>query len=1387
MRQFNNIVIKIISTLLSLVLSITSFPLFSSANAASLDEYTAIKNVIWDIDFEDETLNTASLPRVTVCDAKGNALKNSRGDSFSCHVGDGTKSSLSIEDGSLVFEPGNFDEQNKTTDKVQTNEFYATVTENVAVYKYKIKVDDFNSMKYLFRQIYVSNDNNTYWSPSIVMNKSTDDSSVISVANGTDKATIDHITDFECQTNTWYNVDVRIRIADGFFSYRIDGFEIAAGKLGKNIVSTQRVSVKPCSYDVTHPSKLYLDDIYVYEGINSLDEYTVSKNVIWDIDFEDETLNTASLPYVTVCDANGNALKSSRGDSFFCHVGDGTKSSLSVEEGSLVFEPGNFDEQNKTTDKVQTNGFYATVTENVAVYKYKIKVDDFNSLKYLFRQIYVSNDNNTYWSPSIVMNKSIGDTSVISVAKGTDKATIDHITAFECKKNTWYNIDARIRISDGDFSYRIDGVEIAVGKLGNPIVSTQRVSIKPCSYDVTHPSKLYLDDIYVYEGINTPFASLDVYIDGQKATAIREGELCVGAVLSERLSDVDCVLAHYKGNELVAVKLVKNAVSAVSTNTVISPQYLGYADYSSKVKLFLLDSKAFPRPISATVTMDALGGEEMLDIDNEKTIFESEEVQKALLSSNIGYHPDSGMWLEDGKKENTGIKGEYCGDILMVPAVLFEKLGIATDINIAAFCATIGNMVLYTGKDIGNIGGEDYSLDAVCYTKDDTFYVPFKSVLRFVSDKSVFTTQGGINDGAVIISDREFNPGSADIQKLNYYMLFERPNKEKVLADYNASSLKGVHPRVIMTDADFERVKNETEPKFVSVRNRVIAYADSFLKKDELIYELRDGVRLWYVSMDFMDRVMSLAFAYKLTGNKAYFDKCVAEMDSVAAFPNWHPEHHIDVGGLAVGFAIGYDWLYDSLSENQRKKYEAAVYNLCYKEYYKAFTDNSDDMKSGVISANNHNSVMNSGITMCALSFMDVYPELGAYFISNSVRATENTVPNFYPDGSWHEGVGYGLMTLEYLSLQLSSLDTVLGTTYGLDASEGMDKAAHYALNMQCPTGAFAFYDGSSTSLQWHSGALWFAEYFNAPDVTSHWHDFYRVGETARGYASCLMYYNPQSLGAEITLPKDVLYSENEIVTARDSWTDNSPTFFGAKGGFAADAHGHMDMGTFSFFSDGVSWLCDNGTEDYNLPDFWQGGTREGARWRYFANRAEAHNCLIINPDQYGEYDPLAMAEFTSYTSNDTGVIAVLDMTAVHNGKAQSAKRGYFLTDNRQSLVVRDEVTVSEHSDIYFFLQTEHNVLINENIVTLIDSNNSSKTLKVEFACDAEFVLTKGDAVPLPTSPSPEGIKSTVGTTRIMLKAKATDSVSITVKFTPCNVNGSLISDYDKPISQWTF
>ena len=618
-------------------------------------------------------------------------------------------------------------------------------------------------------------------------------------------------------------------------------------------------------------------------------------------------------------------------------------------------------------------------------------------------------------------------------------------------------------------------------------------------------------------------------------------------------------------------------------------------------------------------------------------------------------------------------------------------------------------------------------------------------------------------------------------------VLSQRPSPELIDAGYNASPLKGIHPRILATKEDFRRISANVkkDEKLNEFYVSVISNADSLLEQEPLIWELRDGVRLWFVSQDFIDRMLILGMAYQLTGDTAYAKRGYVEMNAIALFDNWHPEHHIDVGGLAVGYAIGYDWLYDYYTAEQRQKLERAANRLCFSLYADGLQSRSSDMRGGILAENNHNAVMNSGGIMMASAFYDVNPSLSSYLISSLIRATEYTVDNFMPDGSWYEGISYGTMTIEYYSLELATLHKIFGSMYGLDEVEGTSEAAQFIMNFQCPTSSFSYGDGGQGKF-YDPGILYFLDYFGYGSENFESSIYAKTTDLSK-IALSLLWYKGES---EVKKPRDneVFYEKNDVITARNSWDSMVPTFVGMKGARPRDAHGHMDVGTFAFYSDGIQWTYDPGAEGYNVSNYWDDSDKNDGRWLYYRMRAEAHNCIVVNPGYDGGYEPNARGEFVRFEKNDSSVIAVLDMKASHGAdKVDSAERGYFFTDNRQSFVVRDEITPVRNGRIAWFMSTKQKAEIINGKVYLSDS--SGKKLKIEFASDANYEISITDAVPLEgISPTPEGNSENKNVKRIvvMIESKAYEPLSFTAKLTPeSTIDPSSISNYNIPLKSW--
>ena len=779
-------------------------------------------------------------------------------------------------------------------------------------------------------------------------------------------------------------------------------------------------------------------------------------------------------------------------------------------------------------------------------------------------------------------------------------------------------------------------------------------------------------------------------------------------------------------------------------------------------------------------------------IDEKSTTFEKDGAQRKFLKDKVSYHLRSGVLYADGKKHIYEPLIE--NGVSFVPLEFFAlAFGCATSFDAQSQSGTIDNMTFTADSDSYIKDGNAYSMKSSAKMIDGILYAPLRDVVVGAMGKKIYVDNSTYSSGMVLISDDPITIGKGvDVEKLNNFALYRRPETDDVLDRYKASDLYGKHPRVMADSSDFERIRNlrQTDPQMKAWVNSMIGAADALCDdKTKLVYELRDGVRLLYVSRDLESHMRTLGIAYQVTGDKKYAERAWLDMEAVSSFHTWHPEHAIDVGEMAAGFAIGYDWMYDAYTPEQRKIMEEGALSNGIIEYVENYQGRLGRL--AITNADNFNMINNAGAAMLGVAMLDAYPESGAYLISGSCRGLEYAIGGYIPNGSWFEGLAYAGLTLEFLSQHLCTLDTVFNTTFGLTDTEGVEKIPYFFTNMQSKMGSFGFGDGAGGTVTSEPGCLWLCNHFNDVAAASTYKEILGISGDWR----TILWYRPEMFEATELLPLDAVYASEDLFVTRDTWEKaKQNTFAGFKGGAANHGHAHGDIGKFDFFANGVQWTAEAGGVDYNVPGFWNwhggvGNGPAGNRWQYWGTRGEAHNTLIIDPDSQFEFDPFERATLYRTESKPRGAIAVINSTPVHRGKAIKAERGVMMADERRSLVVRDEVTVSKPCKVYWNMLTAQNAVLSEDgkSVTIYEKGNRENYITLDFICDAPYTLTVDAPKLLPNSPNNEYNKVGTSGYQIRLAVDATSVINITAKLTPSTVeNGSDISVYNVPMTQWT-
>jgi len=403
-------------------------------------------------------------------------------------------------------------------------------------------------------------------------------------------------------------------------------------------------------------------------------------------------------------------------------------------------------------------------------------------------------------------------------------------------------------------------------------------------------------------------------------------------------------------------------------------------------------------------------------------------------------------------------------------------------------------------------------------------------------------------------------------------------------------------------------------------------------------------------------RVQTLGFMWLLTEDRRYCDRAKTELLAVCAFPNWIDEKFLTTAETAFGAAIGFDWLYDSLTDHERAQIVQAIVEKAIEPSLNEF--DAPRPPCWTTRAINWYLVCNGALMIAALSVAEFDPRAARLF-SLCRDSIATGFHEYGPDGGWVEGPGYWHYATQYAIYLLDSLDTALGTYLDLDASPGLSNTGLFRLHAAGPSrNLFNFADGEED----HSGGywlFWLAKRYGHPvDAGIELH-------VKKVHPMDLLWFDADGQSPS-DMPTARRFRTAGVAMLRGSWGEPNTTYLGIKAG-ANDAceHGHYDLGSFVLDANGVRWAMDLGPDDYELPDYFKPEMRS----RYYRTSTIGHNTIVIN----GECQPHdARAHIIHERFGETISFVVVDLSRAYP-KAVSALRGFALIDRRYVLIV-DEI-----------------------------------------------------------------------------------------------------------------
>ena len=554
------------------------------------------------------------------------------------------------------------------------------------------------------------------------------------------------------------------------------------------------------------------------------------------------------------------------------------------------------------------------------------------------------------------------------------------------------------------------------------------------------------------------------------------------------------------------------------------------------------------------------------------------------------------------------------------------------------------------------------------------------------------------------------------------------------------------HPRLFVDNAACESItqalQKDSNSPLARLHSLIVGVADAVLTDSDIVYQKdKSGKRILEVSRRAMDRILSCAYSYRMTGDSRYLQQAQKDIVSVCSFPDWNPSHYLDVAEMAMAVSVGYDWLYDDLTPQVK----ALARNAITKYAFDTFEGQMYNTKFLKMSTN-WNQVCCAGLITAALAFHETDPQRCESIIDTCVESNKRQAVHIYaPDGAFPEGINYWNYGTSYQCFLMAALETATGSDRGVyDALGAFARTGEFYIFQEsgASTSVFNFYD--NIDLRVGGFSLWYlAARQENPDILYGElakiaaGDAYLSGEGVR-FLTLIMGYADKIDLSKVSAPKKELYSAagmTPLVVVKRGWDcGKSSRYLAMKGGCCGDSHGHMDVGSFVFDAAGIRWACDINRPEYEDVEYamaqygcgyWP-RQADSKRWTLNFINSRYHNTLTVNGAHHS-IKGRGVLERTVSDNNKVG--GTMDLSAVYPDDLQSWKRTSSL-DRKGNLLIEDEIVALSDKDaeIEWRMVTQADVrLAEDGILLSLDGKNAllSVDSQVEYV-----IYEKGPMMP---------------------------------------------------------
>ncbi len=525
------------------------------------------------------------------------------------------------------------------------------------------------------------------------------------------------------------------------------------------------------------------------------------------------------------------------------------------------------------------------------------------------------------------------------------------------------------------------------------------------------------------------------------------------------------------------------------------------------------------------------------------------------------------------------------------------------------------------------------------------------------------------------------------------------------------------HPRLLMTKEEEKKLKQTiaTDVFWKDNHAKLIESADRILRTSELKY-VKTGKRLLPVSRKAFYRIFTLSYAYRMTNDTRYLEKCKKEMLAVSNFPDWNPSHFLDVAEMSTGLAIGYDWLYHKLDRKTR----TTILNSLIKKGLEPsmLAENNFWLQR----LNNWNQVSNTGMLYASLATFESNPAFSTEIINRSINSIRYAMQSYAPHGAYPEGYGYWHYGTTFNVMFIDALEKNYRNDFGLSEMPGFMQSPKYVQHMLGVTTSPYNYGDMDPKARLNVASFWFAD--KTKDYSLVWNEYHQLKDpeilASFGYERFipLMFL----WGSNIKVDKIVAPTENSFFSqgiapvwlTRSSWNDKNAVYLGFKTGTPSSGHAHMDVGSFIFEALGERWIIELGANDYNTLeaqnlDIWNMGA-DSDRWKVYRYNNLAHNTLTFN-GKHQDVNGYAIIDNRINLTNFSGVST--NLSSLYADEVREVYRTIGLVDNKYLSVI-DRINTKDlpASTEWRMLTASTPVIVND---SLIELSQNGKKLLVKF------------------------------------------------------------------------